>query len=144
MVDILHRIAVKDVGPDRAFDAVATRDGVASWWIGDTTGDGALGGTLNFGAGIVGEVVDRRPNERVQWRVVDGPAEWVGTHITFDIRTDGDYTVVLFKHEGWAEPVEFMHHCSTKWGVFMVSLKQLLETGTGTPTPHDVHIDNWS
>ncbi len=37
-----------------------------------------------------------------------------------------------------------MHHCSTKWGVFMLSLKQLLETGTGSPSPDDAHIDNWA
>jgi hypothetical protein len=35
---------------------------------------------------------------------------------------------VLFKHQGWKEPVEFMHHCSTKWAVFLLSLKSLLET----------------
>jgi hypothetical protein len=27
----------------------------------------------------------------------------------------GVNTTVLFKYEGWQEPVEFMHHCSTKW-----------------------------
>ncbi len=144
MVDILHRIAAKDVAPSEVFDALATGDGVASWWIGGTTGDGAVGATLRFGEGLAAEVVERRPDERVSWRVTEGPDEWLDTHIDFDIKQDGNYTVVLFKHAGWAEPIEFMHHCSTKWGVFMVSLKQLLETGTGAPTPNDVHIDNWS
>ena len=26
-----------------------------------------------------------------------------------------------------------MHHCSTKWATFLVSLKSLVETGTGSP-----------
>ncbi|WP_406046605.1 SRPBCC domain-containing protein [Kribbella sp. NBC_00889] len=143
MVDILHRIAVEGIAPQTVFDAVATRAGIASWWIGDTSGDDAVGGTLDFGAGIKSTVVERRP-ERVSWQVTEGFEEWIGTRITFDIRRDDDWTVVLFKHEGWAEPAEFMHHCSTKWGVFMVSLKQYLETGTGSPTPHDTLIDNWS
>ena len=65
------------------------------------------------------------------WRVVDGPEEWVGTTIDWDLRQDGDYTIVLFKHQGWKEPVEFMHHCSTKWGSFLMSLKSLVETGDG-------------
>ena len=34
---------------------------------------------------------------------------------------------MLFAHQGWAEPVEFMHHCSTKWGTYLMSLKGLLE-----------------
>jgi hypothetical protein len=49
-----------------------------------------------------------------------------------------------FKHEGWKEPVEFMHHCSTKWAVFLLSLKSLVETGKGAPDPNDIKIDNWN
>jgi hypothetical protein len=37
-----------------------------------------------------------------------------------------------------------MHHCSTKWGVFLMSLKSLLETGKGAPAPNDIKIDNWN
>jgi hypothetical protein len=36
-----------------------------------------------------------------------------------------------------------MYHCSTKWAVFLLSLKQLVETGTGSPEPNDVKISNW-
>ena len=57
-----------------------------------------------------------------------------------DLRQDDDYTIVLFKHEGWREPVEFMHHCSTKWATYLMSLKDLLESGRGRPAPHDVHV----
>ena len=67
------------------------------------------------------------------WEVVDGPAEWIGTTIDFDLNQDGEYTIVLFAHAGWREPVEFMHHCSTKWAMFLLSLKSLVETGTGAP-----------
>jgi hypothetical protein len=144
MVDILHRIGVKNGTPEAAYQAIATRDGVASWWIGEARGDDSVGGILDFGADIKAKVVELRPPEYVDWEVVHGPEEWIGTHITFDIREDDDYTIILLKHRGWAEPVEFMHHCSTKWGVFMLSLKQLLETGAGTPTPHDPHVDNWA
>ena len=45
--------------------------------------------------------------------------------------------------EGWAEPVEFLSHCSTKWAVFLLSLKALIETGTGSPSPDDVAISDW-
>jgi len=36
-----------------------------------------------------------------------------------------------------------MYHCSTKWATFLMSLKQLVETGTGAPHPDDVRISNW-
>ncbi|MDT4925124.1 MAG: hypothetical protein QOG01_2837, partial [Pseudonocardiales bacterium] len=32
----------------------------------------------------------------------------------------------------------------TKWGVFLLSLKSLLETGEGAPEPRDIKIDNWN
>jgi hypothetical protein len=50
---------------------------------------------------------------------------------------------VLFSHEGWKQPVEFMYHCSTKWATFLMSLKKLVETGKGEPAPYDVQISNW-
>lgn len=53
------------------------------------------------------------------------------------------WQVVRFKHAGWREPVDFMHHCSTKWGVFLLSLKSLLETGKGRPASDDLKLADW-
>ena len=51
--------------------------------------------------------------------------------------------IVMFAHTGWREAVPFMNHCSTKWATFLMSLKQLVETGSGQPAPHDVQVSNW-
>ena len=75
--------------------------------------------------------------------MVEGPSEWIGTTVRFNLHEDDEYTIVDFAHEGWREPVEFMNHCSTRWGVFLLSLKQLVETGSGQPAPHDVMVSNW-
>jgi hypothetical protein len=52
--------------------------------------------------------------------------------------------LVQFNHQGWNEPVEFMRHCSTKWAIFLMSLKSLVETAKGNPSPDDVRIGNWA
>nr|CAA9314045.1 MAG: Aha1 domain protein [uncultured Nocardioidaceae bacterium] len=146
MVDILHRIGVKTAAPEKVYDALTTVEGLASWWTDDTKGSSEVGDVLAFrfpAGGFDMEVVALKPSERVVWRVVDGPEEWIGTTIDWQLRQDGDYTIVLFKHEGWKEPVEFMHHCSTKWGSFLMSLKSLVETGEGSPSPRDVQISDW-
>jgi hypothetical protein len=75
--------------------------------------------------------------------VVDGPQEWLGTTISFALEQREDWTIILFKHQGWRQPGEFMHHCSTKWVVFLLSLKSLLETGKGTPWPNETRLDSW-
>jgi uncharacterized protein YndB with AHSA1/START domain len=146
MVDILHRIGVQTSTPEKVYDALTTADGLAGWWTDDTKGSGEVGSVLEFRFPVGGfdmEVLDATPSEHVAWRVVDGPEEWIGTTIDWDLRQDGDYTIVLFKHEGWSEPGEFMHHCSTKWGSFLMSLKALAETGVGAPAPRDVQISDW-
>ncbi len=146
MVDILHRIGVQSPAPAEVYDALTTLDGLAGWWTVKTTGDPGLGGVIEFRfeeGGADMKVVALEPGRHVRWEVVDGPAEWIGTHIDFDLVQDGAWTVLRFRHEGWREPVEFMHHCSTKWATFLLSLKQLVETGSGTPHPHDTPLGNW-
>ncbi len=143
MVDILHRVGVKSPTPDKVYDALTSIDGLAAWWTDDTNGSTEPGGVIEFrfpAGGFDMQVVEQRPDEHVAWKVVGGPDEWVGTTIDWQLRQDGDYTVVLFRHQGWKEPVEFMHHCSTKWATYLMSLKSLVETGAGAPAPHDVHV----
>ncbi len=146
MVDILHRIAVEGSSPDDVYAALTTRERLAAWWTEDTQGDGDVGGELRFRfpeGGFDMEVEEAQPGKSVVWKVVGGPDEWIGTRVGWELTQDGDWTVVLFRHEGWREPVEFMHHCSTKWAIFLMSLKALVETGVGAPAPHDVRISNW-
>jgi len=151
MVDILHRVGA--IAPlEKVYEAIATPQGVAGWWTKDTTGEGTVAGTLtttfNDDAGKrIGvfelEVTELDPAGSVDWLVTSGPDEWIGTHIHFDLKEEDGFTVVLFSHTGWKEPVEFMNHCSTKWATFLMSLKSFVETGTGEPSPHDVQISNW-
>ena len=143
MVDILHRVGVETPTPEQVYEALTTVEGLTGWWTDDTTGNAEVGGVLKFRfppGGFDMEVIEQVPSERVGWKVVEGPEEWVGTTIDWQLRQDDDLTIVLFKHQGWREPVEFMHHCSTKWATFLMSLKSLVETGKGAPSPRDVHI----
>jgi len=147
MVDILHRVGIKS-SVDEVYKALATREGLAAWWTNNTQGESKVGGELRFrfsagGSDIGGfdmKVLELYPAKTVLWQVVDGPAEWIGTKVNFDLKQAGDYAIVLFKHQGWKEPVEFMHHCSTKWATYLLSLKSLVEIGKGAPNPNDPRI----
>jgi uncharacterized protein YndB with AHSA1/START domain len=146
MVDILHKVGIKSSSQNDVYKALTTVDGLSAWWTNDTQGDSKVGGVLKFRFGAGGfdmKVLELQPGKHVLWQVVDGPKEWIDTKIRFDLRHEGEWTLILFKHEGWQEPVEFMHHCSTKWGVFLLSLKSLLETGRGGPHPNEIKLDSW-
>ena len=138
MPDILHRVGIK-ITPDKVFEALTTIEGLSHWWITDTTGDVKPGGIINFGFSQM-KVVELKPNERVKWKCVGGPEEWVGTDVIFQLKAKDDQTFVLFTHANWKKPVEFMHHCSTKWATFLLSLRDWLELAEGRPAPYDVKI----
>ena len=146
MVDILHRVGIT-APRDAVYRALTRPEDLAGWWTRDTRGDGGPGGVLEFRfesapdpGGFDMSVREARAAERVLWEVVSGPEEWIGTRVSWDLRTSDDYTIVLFAHQGWREPVEFMHHCSTKWAVYLLSLKSLVDTGKGAAYPNDVRI----
>lgn len=152
MVDILHRVGAQ-APLEKVYDALATVDGVAGWWTTDTSGTSEVGGKLVTGfhdsatgdyiGGFDLEIEELDPAGRVSWLVIGGPEEWLGTRITYDLEEADGYTIVVFSHSGWRQPVEFMHHCSTKWATFLMSLKELVETGHGHPAPDDVQISDW-
>jgi uncharacterized protein YndB with AHSA1/START domain len=147
MADIRHRVGIAAPQGD-VYEKLATTEGLAQWWTQDVRGDSQLGGKLDFyfggpQPGCVMEVADSTPDSRVEWRCVDGPAEWIDTKVVFDLTFTDDETVVLFTHGDWREPVEFMHHCSTKWGYFLLGLKSGIEGGKATPFPGELKISSW-
>jgi uncharacterized protein YndB with AHSA1/START domain len=147
MPDILHRVGAKSSVSD-TYRALTTLQGLAGWWTTDTRGSCDVGGVIEFHFGTRGridmKVLELEPARRVLWQVVDGPADWIGSKVSFDLKQEGEQTTVLFKHQDWSEQSEFMHHCSTKWASFLISLKSFIDTGKGAPFPDDVHISvNW-
>ena len=137
MPNILHRVGIA-AEPDRVFEALTTVEGIKNWWSSETHGDAFEGGAFQFRKNRL-EVIHAEPSS-VVWRY-SGPAEdWVGTEIHFRLEWRDGQTFVLFSHEGWREPNEFMHHCSTKWATFLLSLKGLVENGEGRPEPRDTKI----
>ena len=144
--DILHRIGIKSE-PSAVYEALTTRKGLSDWWTNDTQGETSVGGVIKFRFGSLGgfdmKVVELDREKRVLWQVVEGPEEWLGTKVSFELKKEGNLTLVLFKHRGWKEQVEFMHHCSTKWATYLLSLKSLVETGKGAPSPNDTKVGDF-
>ena len=143
MPDIRHRVAISAPLP-AVYQAVATPEGISQWWTRDgVKGTSNEGSRLQISFGhpepaAVMEITQLTPDQQVSWKCVEGPAEWVGTTITFGLTQSDNETVVMFSHDGWREPVDFMAHCSARWAYFLFSLKSLTENGAGTPFPEDM------
>jgi hypothetical protein len=145
METIRHRVGIT-APRQHVLDQLTTIPGLASWWTRDTAGDPTEGGTVGFTFGDEYRHVDmqvvRTTDSCVEWVCTAGPDEWVGNPFTFELTENGDETVVHFTN-AWREPVEFMGHCTTKWGYFLLGLKASLEGGKATPFPGELQISSW-
>jgi uncharacterized protein YndB with AHSA1/START domain len=145
MPDILHRFTI-DAPRERVHDLIASEDGVERWWTGHPNTRDAATLQIFFGRedpAAVFDAVEDTP-EQIVWRVVDGPADWVGTTITFVLqRRPDDGTTLLFTHSDWREGNEFMSGCSTNWGAYLTSLKSGAERGEFAAYPAG-EMSRWS
>ena len=143
MATIYHQVGIK-ANLNAVYKAIATTEGVTRWWTA-TTGNAEAGGELEFsfdGHSVKVKVTGNTPGKYVEWTVIGEAGEWLDTRICFKLEELDDQVMVNFEHADWLEATEMLAHCSTKWAVFLLSLKAYLETGTGKPFPHDIHINH--
>ena len=145
MAEINHRVGITAAASE-VYKALTTDEGLSTWWTTDTTGAGDVGSIICFrfnGGGPDFEVVELQPGTTVRWRHSgEMPVDWMGTEVSFELSNNGTQTFVRFRHSHWKEASDFIAHCSTKWAVFLLSLKEAIETGNGKPFPNDIHIDH--
>ncbi len=85
------------------------------------------------------------PGKKVVWRVLDNyfdftedKSEWKDTEISFEIARKGDKTEVRFAHLGLVPEYECFDVCSNACGSYINgSLRSLITTGKGKPTPRE-------
>ena len=108
MATILLRVPL-DAEPSAVYEALATSDGVKGWWSNHTDGPDGVGSSMKVGFPDAPmtfdfEVVEEVAGERVAWRCLAGPPEWVGTSITYDIQTNEGETSVLSRTTDGLQP----------------------------------------
>jgi hypothetical protein len=108
---IEHELEMR-AAPADIFRALTEEAGPAAWWSRDR---------------VRMSVVTLSP-ARVAWRCVDGPPDWLGTEISFDLCAAGDETRVRLSHTNWSVPSVFLGRCATRWACFLLALKRHVET----------------
>lgn len=136
MPAIKHYLIVRS-SPEKIYDALTTKEGVANWWtvqteIGNKVGDVNI---FDFGERYHNKmkIVDLQPNKKAEWQCLEGDKEWIGTTLTFEIEKEDDHSILRFTHNDWREETDFFASCNYHWGYYMRSLKLYCEAGEGTP-----------
>ena len=139
MVDLHHIMSISNT-PEAAYAALTTVEGVRQWWTRDAELEGQVGGCGVFrfynGTGVTQVAVEElQPPAKVCWRTTasNAPGNWEGTQISFEIRPVAEGVTVSLSHRGFPAQTEELALVNTGWAYYLVSLKQYLETGKGTP-----------
>lgn len=144
MAEIYHQIGV-NVEIEKVYQAITTLDGLSGWWT-TTTGKTNVGDCLYFHFNdmtVEMTIKELLENKKVVWQCTAIEGEWKDTIVTFELAESDHQVLINFSHSNWAQQTSLCAHCSTKWAVFMLSLKSYLETGKGQPFPDDVKIDHF-
>ena len=136
MKTIIHAFRIH-ASAAKVFDALTTENGLSGWWSTAVQIDTATG-TVHFR--FTGDfnpqmkMLERHPGKHVVWKCVGGHANWDENTFSFNLSASGEETDVLFKQEYSRELSDTVYGTyNFNWGYYLNSLKQLCETGHGTP-----------
>lgn len=138
MSDLQHAISIAAT-PAAVFEAVSTREGLASWWTANVETGGQTGEAdyvFGFDGGSVHaafETRERVPPERLVLACVGGIEDWAGTELVFDVEPLEEGTMLRFDHAGWTTEDWYFRQCNSTWGHLMFHLKRACEEQVQAP-----------
>ena len=124
--------------PERVFEALSQQEGLSAWWTKDATAEPVVGTVAEFGFYDRAIVVSFRIEElerarRIRWHCIEGPPQYIGSTVVFELTRVRSVTVVHFEHSQLEGDAPFMAHAAQSWERVRASLKAYVETGQGTP-----------
>jgi len=138
---------VIDATPQEVFNAV---NNVRGWWSENIEGDtDKLGGEFLYHYQDVHrsrmKITEWIRDRKVVWHVLDNyfkftkdQREWTGTNVVFEISEKDGKTQLEFTHHGLVPEYECFQICQDAWTHYIQgSLRDLILTGKGSPTPKD-------
>ena len=143
MARVRHRVGIAGE-INEIFRALHEPDGLDGWWATATDGTPEEGHALNLRFSEVVTLSFRIETltqiALVGLRCVSGPYPWQGSSLSFVLEQDSDQVWVELLHENAAASEDDFLYFSTKWTCYLLSLRDLIEHGTGRPYPNDVKI----
>ena len=143
MARIRHRVGMAgDI--DRIYRATHEPAGLVGWWASTADGRPDVGQVVNLHfaalATLSFEIAALEANARVRLRCVSGPGPWQDSRLDFAFERDEKQVWVGLIHENPSAAEDDFVYFSTKWPIYLLSLRDFIETGTGTPYPNETKI----
>lgn len=143
MAKVCRRVGV--VGDiNKIYRAMHEPEGLNGWWATTTDGTPEAGQVLDLHFSDVVtlsfRIAELKENELISLRCISGPKTWQDCTLEFSFRPGADQVWVGLVHQNEAASEEDFLYFSTKWTCYLLSLRDLIETGRGRPYPNDVKI----
>lgn len=143
MARIRHRVGIIG-GLNTIYRAMHEPVGLCSWWTTTTDGTPKIGEVLHLHFLDVVTLSFRidalEENALIRLRCVSGPGPWRDCSLEFSFKQGEDQVWVELVHESEAASQDDFLYFSTKWPCYLLSLRDLIESGKGRPYPNDVKI----
>jgi uncharacterized protein YndB with AHSA1/START domain len=140
MSTIHHHLQI-DAPITIVYGAIATADGISTWWDKQTPTQTEHGTVLEHNPGpqhgiVRLRVVELVPDQRIEWECISthptsSPASaWTGTHFIFDLAAgEAPGTTRLdFRQTGYDERSEFFAANNGAWAQVLQNLKRVVES----------------
>lgn len=145
MYQIRHRVGIKAAVQD-VYEVLYQPGKLTQWWAAGASGTPVIGGELRLEfpgyPDHVWEITELMDCELVQLRCKQGPGPWLNTELQFEIVEGESQVYVTLSHRHLDPDSEACLYFNTKWPTFLLSMKNLLETGVGQPFPNDIRINH--
>jgi len=143
LAKVRHQVGV--VGDiHKIYRAMHEPEGLDGWWATKTEGISEVGHVLDLhflDVAILSFRVDAlEENALIRLHCVSGPGPWQDSDLSFSFKQAVDQVWVGLVHENEAVPDDDFLYFSTKWACYLLSLRDLIETGNGQPYPNEMKI----
>jgi len=143
MAEVRHRVGIRGSLGD-IFTALIEPRYLAGWWATSASGAPEVGKTLEltFGKLVTLSFLIRelRINSLVNLECSSGPYPWLGSQLHFVLEAADNQIFLTMTHSNKDADDDSFLYFSTKWPLYLLSLRDFIETGSGRPYPGDIKI----
>lgn len=144
MKDSRHFIGAKTT-KEEMYKAISEPQGLEKWWATSAKGDPEIGKTIALYfkdlTTLKFNYTTLIPYEKLELTCCEGPPQWQDTILTFKLEEKEGQVFLTHIHSNiQSDDIESLTYFNTKWTVYLLSLKNFLETGKGTPYPTELKL----
>lgn len=133
MADSLHQVTIQS-DDATLYQAITSKEGIQHWWtdqceMAHQEGEPTKLWLDNGRTQYTMRSQKLLPNKRIFWVCTQGPEEWIGTELWWEINAiDSNNCQLDFKHMNWHRDDGLFPQCNSTWGKLMNQLKRYCES----------------